>query len=1043
MRSIALLLLLAGPALAQPLVAPTDAKTPEEERKSFKLPPGFTAQLVASEAVENPGPVSGASRGPGGIQKPMQLAFDAKGRIWVTTSYHYPFAAEKGKASDKLFILSDFDENGKAKKVETFDDKLNIPIGILPLPDCKSCIVSSVGEILKLTDTDGDGKADQREVLFTGFGSRDTHGMYNSYTYMPDGWVYACHGFANDSHVKGKDGHVVHLNSGNTFRFRPDGSRIEVYTRGQVNPFGMTVDPWFNLYTADCHSKPITQLIKGAYYDSFGKPHDGLGYAPHVTRHDHGSTGLCGLAWYDADHFPKEWNGVMFLGNVVTGRINIDRIEWKGSTPVAKELPDFLVSSDPWFRPVDIKLGPDGALYVNDFYNKIIGHYEVDLKHPGRDKGRGRMWRIVNTENPAPKIPFTDLTKEKAEAVAELTTHPNMTVRLLATRELIQRGKDALPAAHKVYGERRANADKVWPALANYHYLAWVITRLEYDNVKLLGLDGGPEAAPVDELLVAKALACRPTDPAAAAKFDQVQSLVRKHYREESADALKSDGLFASIYRNNPRLAIDYFHLDAGVPGVSQIGDLVSMVVKADPADVTIRHAARIAIRNILIDADTQDQLVWALKSHIADTSREAKVLDDVFLGVPTAYAGWWLSERLKAGKLDPQLVERAAQHIGRYGCDCHRNVAWLVAENISELKSQIVILTALQNGSNAAGSTYVPKELNQLAFKARQGLDSTDSTVVIQSLLLSGLLNLDISKKALEIASDRKLSETVRLAAFAALEKQSKNELLPLCSTIVSDANSPSSLKDKAISILATSTKPFDLIALKDMLKTAPFRQCITIANGLAASKSGTDQLFAAVKTGNASARLLQEKTVLERLKATNATNWEATVKELTAGIPSADARLAALIKERGDGYRKSKHDIEAGKKVFTTTCANCHQVGGQGAKVGPQLDGIGNRGVERLMEDTLDPNRNVDHAFHTTILDLKDGGQLTGLLRVEGKVFIMVDSLAKEKRVSIDDVDKKRTSPLSPMPSDIAEKLKPQDFYNLIAYLADLRAK
>jgi len=191
------------------------------------------------------------------------------------------------------------------------------------------------------------------------------------------------------------------------------------------------------------------------------------------------------------------------------------------------------------------------------------------------------------------------------------------------------------------------------------------------------------------------------------------------------------------------------------------------------------------------------------------------------------------------------------------------------------------------------------------------------------------------------------------------------------------------------------------------------------------------------------ASPRLLQEKSILDRLKTTNPPGWEATVKELTAGIPSADARLAALIKQRSEGYGRAKKDVEAGKKVFATTCANCHQVGGQGAKIGPQLDGIGNRGVERLLEDTLDPNRNVDHAFHTTILDLKDGGQLTGLLRVEGKTLIMVDTQAKETRVNIDDVEKKRTTPVSPMPSDIAEKLKPQDFYNLIAYLADLRAK
>ena len=275
----------------------------------------------------------------------MQCAFDAKGRLWVTTSHSYPFPADK--PHDKLFILADFAPDGKARKITTFADDLNIPIGVLPLPDGKSVIVSEVGRIVKLTDTDGDGKADKREVLFTGFGTRDTHGMTNSYTAMPDGWIYACHGYLNESRVKGTDGHEVTMQSGHTFRFKADGSRIEIYTRGQVNPFGMTADPWGNLYTADCHSKPITQLIPGAYYDSFGKPHNGLGYAPHVTHHDHGSTALCGLAWYSSDKFPPPYRDNMFLGNVVTNRINRDVITWNGSTPVGTEQQTAIIRAAP------------------------------------------------------------------------------------------------------------------------------------------------------------------------------------------------------------------------------------------------------------------------------------------------------------------------------------------------------------------------------------------------------------------------------------------------------------------------------------------------------------------------------------------------------------------------------------------------------------------------------------------------------------------------------------------------------------------------
>ena len=177
--------------------------------------------------------------------------------------------------------------------------------------------------------------------------------MVNSFTLMPDGWVYACHGFSNDDTVEGQGRPRGHDAVGQHVPLPArTAARIEVFTRGQVNPFGMAVDPWFNLYTADCHSKPITQLIRGAYYESFGKPHDGLGFAPHVIApRPRLAPALCGLAWYDADQFPKEYQGTMFLGNVVTNRINFDKIECDGSTPVAIEQPDFLVSNDPWFRP--------------------------------------------------------------------------------------------------------------------------------------------------------------------------------------------------------------------------------------------------------------------------------------------------------------------------------------------------------------------------------------------------------------------------------------------------------------------------------------------------------------------------------------------------------------------------------------------------------------------------------------------------------------------------------------------------------------------
>ena len=208
----------------------------------------------------------------------------------------------------------------------------------------------------------GDGKADKRERLYGPFGTRDTHGMVNSFTLMPDGWVYACHGYRNEDKVKGRDGHEVSMQSGSTFRFRPDGSRIEVFTRGQVNPFGITlrsvVQPLQRRlpFQADhaAHSRSGTTRASASRTMASA-------WAGHDSTTITARRGLCGLSLVRGRTFPKEFQGGMFLGNVVNSRINWDKIKFHGSTPEAIEQPDFLVSDDFWFRPVDIKLGPDGT----------------------------------------------------------------------------------------------------------------------------------------------------------------------------------------------------------------------------------------------------------------------------------------------------------------------------------------------------------------------------------------------------------------------------------------------------------------------------------------------------------------------------------------------------------------------------------------------------------------------------------------------------------------------------------------------------------
>lgn len=1007
-------------AAEPPLVAPTEPKSPEEERKSFKLLPGFTAELVAGDPD---------------IMKPMQIAFDAKGRLWVPTSREYPFPAVGRPGTDKLYVLDDIGSDGKARKVSMFADDLNIPIGILPLPDCKTVLVSSIDPgregakepagcfIWKLVDTDGDGKADRKEKLYGPFGVRDTHGMVNSFTLMPDGWVYACHGYLNDSRVKGKDGHEVHMQSGNTFRFRPDGRRIEVFTRGQVNPFGLTFDPFFNLYTADCHSKPMTQLIRGAVYESFGKPHDGLGFGPDMINHDHGSTALCGLAWYDADQYPAEFKGTMFLGNVVTSRVNFDKVEFVGSTPKAVQQPDFLASDDPWFRPVDVKVGPDGCLYVSDFYNRIIGHYEVDLKHPGRDRTRGRIWRIVWTGKDAkpPKSPG-DLTKLGSEDLDKLLGHANLTVRMYATHALINgefpdRPVEKLRKQTDAADEERYNAHKRWVEEAE-----------PFDGRKQIQhkLRDLKDATELTE-------AHRYRLKAAKAEWERERKddrIDRDELAEEKRSLVK--------WPQAARAAMDWMTTD---PKSNHLSDLLSGLEKVPATDTHLRHALRVALRETLRNPSAMGDL-----KRMAPADEKLAMIADVLLGLPTKDAADYLAGLLPKLTADARRLPDYVGHASRYGDGAKGIFQFVTTHKPDDVPLTVALFAAYQRGLQQKGGVRFDDDDTGFAERlVLQGLRTRDGPVVQSCLDLATAMKLKGSADAIaDFAARRDRPVAQRGAAYAAFLVLDPVQGGPQLGRVLADTGEAVEVRERVARALADSRTPAAYAMLVDVLVKAPARLQTGIALAMAGQPAGAEELLKAVAEGKASARLLQERTVQARLNESRLPKVAERVAELTNGLPSADQRLADLMNRRRAEYAKVKPDPKAGALVYKNNCANCHQLGGEGAKVGPQLDGIGLRGLDRLLEDIFDPSRNVDQAMRATVLNLKDGKSLTGLvLREEGELIVLADNLGKEVRVAKADVDDRRTSAVSPMPANLSETIKEEDFHHLMAFLLQQRAK
>ncbi|MFM1801428.1 MAG: hypothetical protein RJA81_780, partial [Planctomycetota bacterium] len=792
-------------------------------------------------------------------------------------------------------------------------------------------------------------------------------------------------------------------------------SRVERHTNGQVNPFGIAQDEWGNLFTSDCHSKPIYQILKGSYYPSFGKPHDGMGFGPGMINHDHYSTGIAGIAIDTGSQFPAEYRGRAWIGNVVTNRINHDRLERNGGTFQAVELPDFLVSKDPWFRPVDLKFGPDGALYVADFYNRIIGHYEVPLQHPGRDRERGRIWRIVYTgKNAQPQdqsLTQTDWTKASVETLVNALSHPNMVIRVKATNQLVERGgEQATAMLQSIVNKSHGNELPVRHAM-------WVLHRQEkLQPVQLAALAQHPDATVRTH--AQRILGDRPHS------YEGWQPLVFGGLKD-------TDGMVR-------RCAAEA--LGRG-PKAEQVRPLLEALAECPSEDTHQLHVIRMAIRDHL-----QNPEILASIQGLQLSPAQRDQIADCALGAGTAEAAGFVANYLVEKGNGPRRDEMAG-FAARFGSD--QDVNQLVAWGMKSLNSsdQIAFAKALAQGRQAGGKSQLDVQ-RQWTSQLVRSLISQNSSESAQQMIaaaeLAAMLGLsDLADPVIAVGISADTPETVRAAALESATKLDREKAKAALAKLIADSQQPPTMRDQTAAILGRMGQPESDKVLVDQISTAPARLQRAIAIALVQRPAGAESLLSAVEKGKASARLLRIRPVENKLKQTNLQNRETRLESALKGIPESDDRILTALADRKTFIESHKGDRAVGQAVFMKNCASCHQIGSLGARIGPQLDGVGTRGVERLLEDILDPNRNVDQAFRSTTIATKEGQIITGLLlRDEGAVLVLADSQGREVRVPKGEVEEQTVNPLSPMPANWVDAMTPEELANLMSYLLDQRS-
>jgi uncharacterized protein len=960
---------------------------PEESMKHMHLPEGFEVQLFASEPD---------------IYKPIAMAWDARGRLWIAETVDYPNNLQSpGKGHDRIVILEDTKGTGKADKFTVFAENLSIPTSLTFARG--GVIVTQAPDTLFLKDTDGDDKADVRQTLFSGWGTHDTHAGPSNLRYGFDNWIWGTVGYSG---FNGKIGGKAAKFGQGIYRMKPDGTDLEYLTTTSNNTWGLGLSEAGEVFASTANNDHSVFLgVPNRYFEAVRGWHGAgsAGIADHKKFHPvtekirqmdwHGGyTAACGAALYTARSFPEEyWNKAAFVCEPTGHLVHVDFLDPKGSGFVAKDGWNILGSDDEWTAPVCAEVGPDGALWVIDWYNYIVQHNPTPKGFetgkggayvtPLRDKTHGRIYRIVYKGAKPQTMPALAHANEK-ELVAALS-HENMWQRMTAQRLLVERGKtDVLPLLAAVVKEAKSGPGAVH-ALWTMHGLGAFSTAksesLDAAKAGLANADPGvrraalavlPRSAEGSEaLLEAKSTA----DPDATVRLEALLALSEMPPSKQAAEAVK-----AAVV--DPKNAGDQWIPSAAIAAAARNGlDFLLIAATAQPSKETeanYTHTIRVVAESL---------------ARQAPDGAAGKLLASLKTAQPAA--------------VEPLLAGLAA------GWPADRKPT----------------LDAAANADFAGLAAKLPPAgLLQLATLARRWGQEKKMTA----------LTAKLRDAALARVADDKASDAARLAAAADLLTLGGDEASLTALLEQVGPQSGPALTQGMFDVLAHSTSDAVGAALvKRWTQLTPVGRASAV-DLLLKRAAWTNALLDGVEKGAVDKGDFSVEQAQRLSKYPDAAVGDRAKKLLAgSGILSNPDRqkvvdlFSPALKRHGDAVK--------GKTVFEKNCAKCHRHGDIGNAIGPDLTGMAVRERGDLLIDILDPNRSVEGNYRQYSVLTKDGRIMTGLLMSETKTTVeLLDSEAKKHNVLREDIDEFKSTKLSLMP-DGFEKLGQDDILSVLEFL------
>ncbi len=1011
-------------ALLGPLRAedPNPLLSPQEALKRFSLPPGFTADILKAEPD---------------LVQPIAFCWDEHGRLWVVEGNTYPQRAGKPPVprpdedphldrlnteelanvlggSDRIVIFSDEDGDGTFETKKVFLENLNLVSGIEV--GFGGVYVGAAPYLLHIPlDASGTHPSGPPRVLADGFGWHDTHETLNSFIWGPDGWLYGCHGVFTHSQVRVCTGPAgtrkrTPMNCA-YWRWHPVREEFEIFAQGTSNPWGLDFNSKGQFFAEACVIPHFWHIIQGAYYLRQSNP---MGhFNPYVYKNietiaDHahfvgkqsvkdpsdeagGGHAHCGLCIYEGENFPPEYRGRPLFGNIHGKRINQENLLPEGSGYRAAHLPDFFKSNDFNFTAVTLKAAPDGSLVFSDWYDRQKCH---SGKSEIWDRTNGRLYR-VRYEGWKPWKESAGLWEP--DSTLELQRSPNGWLNRIARRRIEETAAKA-PLDQSLIEKAVSMLGTETSVDVRLRLMWWIHATNHSGNQTLwLRLLTDPEAAVrqwaiqlgLEKALPSRtflsglvAIAEKESDPtvrlALASALQRLPNAERWNLARPLLQHAEDNG-----DHNLPQML--WYGIEAAVP-------------QQPDAALTLARSSKIELPARLIARRLAETQVPATLDLLVDAAAKAANASAalVYLG-PVA-------EALKGRFNLPEPAHWRAAY------DAITTILQAQPANAQHAELQDVrsVLGAAFNDSRAwpelralARDRSAAITRRQFALQILAGAHDSALGELLLVLLPETVVRLDVLRLGASLQAQQTTAAESPSARFF-------NAVLQDYPKFTSEEKSAA-----VVGLAGRSTTALQLLEAVSE-KKIPHTDIPAFAARQIAGLN--DERLTA---------LLEKVWGVVRTGDKDAT---------TAAAAKEHARLKAVLTP---AYLKTA-SLPQGRLLFKTICGQCHQLFGEGAKIGPDLTGSNRADIDYLLENVTNPNAIIGKDYELHVLTLKDGRIVSGMVRQENDTTITVQAFGPEEQVRKTDIKSEEKPGISMMPAGLFAALTPEQMRDLTAYLA-----